>query len=146
MDKTSKIDKLLKIKEFRRKKAESEVVSAKGTVQSARLAYSQAVETQNQVIDTAAQRRSKRIQKLLTDPENANLDSSRIVNVYQQTKLEIVKAVEETVDRKQQVSQATQFLSDKQQELARFLQKEERTRNLRDRLEVQIRSEKLRAE
>ncbi len=134
MSKLKKIDKLLQVKELRRRLAEMEAARAKREVAIANNAL---IEAQNEALyikETSVERRHERLTQVVQAGQNPALQNARLVNVYAITDEEIQNANFKTTLHAEQLSEAAERLKLEQQKLARFLQLEERTRKLCDRL------------
>lgn len=134
MSKLKKIDKLLKVKELRRRLAEMEAAKASREMHMASLAVEDAKHEQIRIKETAAIRRQERLKKVIEPGQNPSLQNARIVNVYAITDQEIQESAFNTELKEQKLSESQERLKLEQSKLARFLQLEERTRKLCDKL------------
>lgn len=134
MSKLKKIDKLLKVKELRRRLAEMEAAKAKREVMIAKNALVQAQEDEQHIKDTSADRRNERLTQVIQAGQNPAVQNARLVNIYAITDEEIQSATFKTTLHVQQLDESAERLKLEQQKLARFLQLEERTKKLCERL------------
>ena len=134
MSKLKKIDKLLKVKELRRRLAEMEAAKASREMHMANLAVEDAKQEQIHIKETAAVRRQERLQKVVEPGQNPAMQNARIVNVYAITDEEIQQAAFNIEIKQQKLNESEERLKLEQSKLARFLQLEERTRKLCDKL------------
>lgn len=134
MSKLKKIDKLLKVKELRRRLAEMEAAKASREMHMASLAVEDAKQQQIHIRETAAIRRQERLQNIVEPGQNPSVQNARIVNIYAITDQEIQESAFNTEIKEQKLNEAEDRLKLEQSKLARFLQLEERTRKLCDKL------------
>lgn len=134
MSKLKQIDKLLKVKELRRRLAEMEAAKASREMHMANLAVEDAKLEQINVRETASTRRKERLQNIIKPDKNPSVQNARIANVYAITDQEIQEAAFNTEIKQQKLSESEERLKLEQSKLARFLQLEERTRKLCDKL------------
>lgn len=144
MDKLRQSLKLHQIKELRSRLSELEVAKAQGTLNSSEDALQRARANEYAVRTNGAEKRQERLKNLMQASENVKLDSARVVNIYRQTELELARSKELVSLKTQQVAEAQQNLRTQQQKLARYLQVEQRTRKLCERLQAQTLAEELR--
>lgn len=134
MKKLNQIDKLLKVKQLRRRLAEMEAAKARRFVHNAELELQDARIEEQTVRETSTERRNERLKKVVEISDNPAVQNARLVNVYAITDQEIQNANFNTTLHIQKLDEASDRLKLEQQKLARFLQLEERTRKLCDRL------------
>ncbi len=134
MSKLKQIDKLLKIKELRRRLAEMEAAKATREMQLASQEVEFAKQQEIEIKQTSAQRRQQRLKEVIQPGNNPGLQNARIVNVYAITDQEIQQSAFNTTLRIEQLHESEDRLKLEQSKLARFLQIEERTRKLCDKL------------
>lgn len=134
MSKLSKIDKLLKVKELRRRLAEMEAAKARREMHIADQEVEHARQQEIEIKQTSSQRRQNRLKEVIKPGKNPALQNARIVNVYAMTDQEIKESAFNTTMRIEQFHEAQDRLKLEQSKLARFLQIEERTRKLCDKL------------
>ncbi len=134
MDKRWQLNRVLQIKEMRRKLAEIEAARAARLRHEAEAAVSNAYAEQNEIIENSDQRRNARLEKLLEDGRNPAVENARIRNLYRATDHEIDASKFRTDCRISELEIAETSAKMKQKELASFLQREERTRKLCERL------------
>ena len=89
---------------------------------------------QQMVLKTSDRRREARLAKLLEEGRNPAVENARICNVYRVTDHEIEASKFRTDCRIAELETAEISAKMKQKELASFLQREERTRKLCERL------------
>ena len=134
MNKLKQIDKLLKVKELRRRLAEMEAARASREMHMASQAVEEAKQEQIHIKETAGIRRQERLKKVVEPGQNPSVQNARIVNVYAITDQEIQESAFNTEIKQQKLSESEERLKLEQSKLARFLQLEERTRKLCDKL------------
>lgn len=134
MSKLKQIDKLLKVKELRRRLAEMEAAKASREMHMANQAVEDAKQEQIHIKETAGVRRKERLQNIIEPGQNPSIQNARIVNVYAITDQEIQESAFNTEIKQQKLSESEDRLKLEQSKLARFLQLEERTRKLCDKL------------
>jgi len=134
VSKLKQIDKLLKVKELRRRLAELEAAKAKRAMLQADQDVIDAQNNEIQVKETASERRQERLKKVLEPSNNPALQNARVVNLYAITDQEIQASAFKTTLSKQLFAESEERLKMEQSKLARFLQLEERTRKLCDKL------------
>ena len=134
MSKLKQIDKLLKVKELRRRLAEMEAAKASREMHMANQAVEDAKQEQIHIKETAGVRRKERLQNSIEPGQNPSIQNARIVNVYAITDQEIQESAFNTEIKQQKLSESEDRLKLEQSKLARFLQLEERTRKLCDKL------------
>lgn len=134
MSRLKQIDKLLSIKELRRRLAEMEAARSRRVVQEADAMLQEAHDEEAYIKETSAQRRQERLKQVVEAGKNPAVQNAQLVNVYAITSQEISGAKFNTELKRQQVDEANERLKLEQKKLARFLQIEERTRKLCDRL------------
>lgn len=134
MSKLKQIDKLLKVKELRRRLAEMEAAKARRHMHEAAQAVQAARDEEVYIKETSAIRRQERLKKVVEPGKNAAIQNARIVNLYAITDQEIQESAFNTEIRLQQLTESEDRLKLEQSKLARFLQLEERTRKLCDKL------------
>ncbi len=93
-----------------------------------------AKEQEIHIKQTSNHRRQERLKEVIEPGKNPALQNARIVNVYAITDQEIQESAFNTSMRIEQLHESEQRLKLEQSRLARFLQIEERTRKLCDRL------------
>ncbi|MEL7428644.1 MAG: hypothetical protein AAFN43_01470 [Pseudomonadota bacterium] len=140
------IRKLLKIKTMRRKMAELEVARANAEVARGLSAVEQAQQEEADTLASGAERREKRISRLLDEPGNVSMQNAMIVNVFARTRHEKARARAAVLQKSAELLEARNLAIEKQRKLARFLQVEERAKQFCDRLETSERLEAQRAE
>lgn len=111
-----------------------EAAKASRNLHMASLAFEDAKLQQVQVSKNAGMRRQERLKKIIQPSKNPSIQNARIVNVYAITEQEIKEAAFNTTLKEQQLSESEERLKLEQSKLARFLQLEERTRKLCDKL------------
>ena len=134
MSKLKQIDKLLKVKELRRRLAEMEAAKASREMHMANQGVEDAKQEQIHIKETAGVRRKERLQNSIEPGQNPSIQNARIVNVYAITDQEIQESAFNTEIKQQKLSESEDRLKLEQSKLARFLQLEERTRKLCDKL------------
>jgi len=134
VSKLKQIDKLLKVKELRRRLAEMEAAKASREMHMANQAVEDAKQEQIHIKETAGVRRKERLQNIIEPGQNPSIQNARIVNVYAITDQEIQESAFNTEIKQQKLSESEDRLKLEQSKLARFLQLEERTRKLCDKL------------
>ncbi len=134
MSKLQQIDKLLKIKELRRRLAEMEAAKAKREMHLASQEVDHAKQQEIEIKQTSGHRRQRRLKEIIEPGKNPTLQNARIVNVYAITDQEIQASAFKTTMRIEQFHESEERLKLEQSKLARFLQIEERTRKLCDKL------------
>jgi len=128
------IDKLLGVKELRRRLAEMETARARRELLECEAMLDQAIEEESRIRETCVERRQQRLREVVQKSRNPAVQNARLVNVYAITDEEIKGAAFQTELKTQQLEEAGERVKLEQQKLARFLQIEERTRKLCDRL------------
>lgn len=134
MSKLKKIDKLLKVKELRRRLAELEAAKARREVYQAEQEVIDAQNEEIRIKETASERRQEKIKDLLEPGKNPAMQNSRIANLYAITDQEIKESAFKTTMQREKLTESEERLKLEQSKLARFLQLEERTRKLCDKL------------
>jgi len=134
VSKLKQIDKLLKVKELRRRLAELEAAKARRQMHEASHAVQAARDEEVYIKETSAIRRQERLKKVVEPGKNPAIQNARIVNLYAITDKEIQESAFNTEIRLQQLAESEDRLKLEQSKLARFLQLEERTRKLCDKL------------
>ena len=132
--KRQQVDRIMRVKEMRRKIAEVEAAKANRIVSESESLLASAIANEAYTKQTSVKRREDRLAKLLEDRDNPAYENARIVNVYNMTESEIVESQALTKQREEELSQARYNAKLKQQELAKFLQQENRTEKIRDKL------------
>ena len=132
--KRQQVDRIMRVKEMRRKLAEVEAAKANRIVSESENLLASAIASENYTKETSVKRREDRLAKLLEDRDNPAYENARIVNVYNMTESEIAESQALTQQREEELSQARYNAKLKQQELAKFLQQENRTEKIRDKL------------
>jgi len=134
MDKLKQIDKLLRVKELRRRLAEMEASKARNAMYQAEDAVERARQNEQFVLDDSDRRRHERMNNLMKGDSNIAVQNARVINMYAMTSEEILQSKTATSDRISDLQGAQERAKIEQAKLARFLQLEERTRKLCDRL------------
>jgi len=111
-----------------------EAAKASREMHMANLAVEDAKLEQITVRETASIRRKERLQNIIKPDKNPSVQNARIANVYAITDQEIQEAAFNTEIKQQKLSESEERLKLEQSKLARFLQLEERTRKLCDKL------------
>ena len=144
--KLSQIDQILRVKEMRRKLAEVNYARANRHVREGETAVWNAQQDEIYIKNTSQSRREERLSKLLENTENPVMENARITNVYKITETEIENSAQITQSRKEELLEAIAIASGKREELARFLQRENKSKQLRDRLVSMEQKEAIRHE
>ena len=134
MNKTKQIDRLLRVKELRRRLAEMEAVKATRQMHMAEQAVENAKEEEIYIKETSAARRQEKLKEVLDPGKNPAIQNARVVNLYAITDKEIKESAFQTEIKQQQLIESKERLKLEQSKLARFLQLEERTRKLCEKL------------
>lgn len=134
MSKLKQIDKLLRVKELRRRLAEMEAAKARRNVHSANDKLHDAMSDEQTIRETSQDRRQERLKKVVQVSDNPSVQNARLANVYAITNKEIENAQFNTALHAERLREAGECLKLEQKKLARYLQLEERTRKLCDRL------------
>ena len=134
MDRSKNIDRLLKVKELRRRLAEIEASQARNALYAAEDALARAKENEFSVRANSDVKRNERLNHLLEGGGNIAVQSIQLKNAYALTEQEINQAIEHTKHQDSALGEAAECASLAQQKLARFLQIEERTRKLCEKL------------
>lgn len=111
-----------------------EAARAKRAVYTAQNALIEARDTEQYVKETSIERRQERLKQVIKVSANPAVQNARLVNVYSITDQEIQTATFNTTLHTQQLQESADRLKLEQQKLARFLQLEERTKKLCERL------------
>ena len=133
---SKQINRLLSIKTMRRKLAELDAARANARVSGAMAALSNARQDEQDIIITGDQRRENRISELVNTPSNVPLQDTMIVNTFARTDFERDQARANVLQKTANLGEARVAAAEKQQKLARFLQVEERAKQLCSRLEA----------
>ena len=134
MSKAKQIDKLLRVKELRRRLAEMEAGKATRQMHMAAQAVEDAKKEEIYIKETSAVRRQEKLKQVLDPGKNPAIQNARVVNLYAITDKEIKESAFQTEVRQQQLVESKERLKLEQSKLARFLQLEERTRKLCEKL------------
>jgi len=128
------IDKLLGVKELRRRLAEMEAARARRELSQCKTMLNEAIQQEREIRETSVERRQQRLREAVRKGQNPAVENVRLMSVYTRTDEEIKGAAFRTELKSQQLDEANERVKLEQQKLARFLQIEERTRKLCDRL------------
>jgi len=146
MSRSANIEKLLSVKSLRRKLAELETARANAAVFNAEDAVDRALENEEVVKNGSDQIRKARINELLDQPDNVAVQNALISNAFAKTDFEIGQAKERTNLRRHELQESVATAVEKQKNLARFLQMEERAKQFFERLKSAENLEALRSE
>ena len=146
MGKSADIQKLLTVKSLRRKLAELEAAKARNAVLNAEDAVNRAVYSEEATKQGSETLRKKRISELLEKPDNVAVQNALIGNVFAKTDYEIAQAIERTGRKQQELDTSQHYAAQKQKNLARFLQMEERAKQFFERVKSAEDLEALRSE
>ena len=146
MGKSADIQKLLTVKSLRRKLAELEAAKARNAVLNAEDAVNRAVYSEEATKQGSETLRKKRISELLEKPDNVAVQNALIGNVFAKTDYEIAQAIERTGRKRQELDTSQHYAAEKQKNLARFLQMEERAKQFFERVKSAEDLEALRSE
>lgn len=111
-----------------------EAAKAKREMQLADQEVEYARQQEIEIKQTAAHRRQERLKEVIQPSTNPTLQNARIVNVYAITDTEIQESTFHTTMQIEKRHEAEDRFKLEQSKLARFLQIEERTRKLCDKL------------
>ena len=111
-----------------------EAAKATRIMHEADLAVQTAREEEVNIKQTSSARRQERLKEIIEPGKNPALQNARIVNVYKITDQEVQASAFKTEMQIQLLGEAEERLKLEQTKLARFLQLEERTRKLCERL------------
>ena len=143
MNKTQQTNKLLRLKELRRKLAGAAAARANREYYLALQALQDARDYEEHLRQNGEVKRRERIQKLLERDENPALQNTQITNEYKIERSEYINSQQIRENRSQEANGALARLKMKQSELARKVLEEERTRKLCERLASLQRLEKM---
>ncbi len=146
MARSANIEKLLTVKSLRRKLAELEAARARAAVFEAEDAVQRASYNEEAVKKGSIEQRKDRISALLNEPDNISVQNAMIGNVFARTDYEIAQAVDQTGVKRQELVQSREHAIEKQKNLARFLQMEERAKQFYERIKSAENLEALRSE
>lgn len=146
MGRSADIQKLLTVKSLRRKLAELEAAKARTAVLNAEDAVNRAVYSEKATKQGSETLRQERISDLLEKPDNIAVQNAMIGNVFAKTDYEIAQAIERTGRKRQELDTSQHDAAEKQKNLARFLQMEERAKQFFERVKTAEDLEALRSE
>ena len=143
MNKTQQTNKLLRLKELRRKLAGAAAARANREYYQALQVLQDARDYEEHLRQNGEVKRRERIHKLLERDENPALQNAQITNEYKIERSEYINSRQIREIRSQEADGAMDRLKLKQSELARKVLEEERTRKLCERLASLQRLEKM---
>ena len=143
MNKTQQTNKLLRLKELRRKLASAAAARANREYYQALQVLQDARDYEEHLRQNGEVKRRERIHKLLERDENPALQNAQITNEYKIERSEYINSRQIREIRSQEADGAMDRLKLKQSELARKVLEEERTRKLCERLASLQRLEKM---
>ena len=126
--------------------AELEAAKARTAVLNAEDAVNRAVYSEEATKQGSETLRKKRISELLEKPDNVAVQHALIGNVFAKTDYEIAQAIERTGRKRQELDTSQHYAAEKQKNLARFLQMEERAKQFFERVKSAEDLEALRSE
>jgi hypothetical protein len=139
MNNAAKIDRLLKIKELRRQLAEVQLAKTANLRAQSQAAVELAWNNHEYIKVSSKEQREQRISQVINTPGNVPVDGARITNLYNSTKADIKNSKAWALTKVDELQNARALETEDRQKLARFLQVEERTRKLGERLAEQSR-------
>ena len=145
MNRSQKIDKLLRVKELRKQLAEHAAARASGSHARALHAFRQAEEAERNILQVSEERRQKRIAALLEVDENPSTQNVRIMNAYYRSVQEVEETRASKNNRLDEAQEAKNRLKLAQSKLAQNLREVDRTKKLCERLAKLQQVEKLRS-
>ncbi|MEO0330011.1 MAG: hypothetical protein AAF217_15630 [Pseudomonadota bacterium] len=132
--KREQIERILRVKEMRRKLAEVNYARANREVHDRENAVLSAQDHETHIRATSDNRREERLSRLLSKSDNPALENGRITNIYKMTATEIRNSEIYTQSCKEELSDALTIATAKRQHLAHLLQREDRSKQLRDKV------------
>lgn len=126
--------------------AELEAAKARTAVLNAEDAVNRAVYSEKATKQGSETLRQERISDLLEKPDNIAVQNAMIGNVFAKTDYEIAQAIERTGRKRQELDTSQHDAAEKQKNLARFLQMEERAKQFFERVKTAEDLEALRSE